>query len=217
MSLWADFLTNDKRAIHKWTHYFPAYENHFGRFRNRSLIMVEIGCGEGGSLQMWKRYFGPLAQIVGVDIRPECRELEDDQIAIRIGDQGDAIFLSSLVEEFGPPDIVVDDGSHMMAHMVASFLTLYPTMSKNGVYAVEDLHTCYWEEYDGGYRREGSFIELCKDRIDQLNAEHSRGAISESEFSTSTTSIHFYDSLVVFERGRYMRKHAPIIGGSTVV
>lgn len=212
MSLWADFLTNDQRAIHKWTHYFPAYESHFGRFRNRSLLILEIGCGDGGSLQMWKRYFGPQAQIVGVDIRPECRELEEDQISVRIGDQADAIFLSSLVEEFGPPDIVVDDGSHMMGDMVASFSTLYPAMSKNGVYVVEDLHTCYWEEYDGGFRREGSFVELCKNLIDQLNAEHSRGAVPEGEFSTSTTSIHFYDSLVVFERGRYLRKHAPIIG-----
>jgi hypothetical protein len=212
MSLWTDFLTNDQRVIHKWTHYFPAYESHFGRFRNRSLMFLEIGCGEGGSLQMWKRYFGPVAQIVGVDIRQECSELEEDQITVRIGDQGDPVFLSSLVEEFGPPDIVLDDGSHKMSDMVASFSTLYPAMSKNGVYVVEDLHTCYWEEYDGGFRREGTFIELCKTLIDQLNAEHSRGAVLANEFSTSTTSIHFYDSLVVFERGRYLRKHAPEIG-----
>lgn len=212
MNLWADFLTNDQRAIHKWTHYFPAYERHFVRFRNQSLLILEIGCGDGGSLQMWKRYFGPLAQIVGVDIRQECSQLEEDQIAVRIGDQGDAMFLSSLVEEFGSPDIVIDDGSHIMGDMIASFSTLYPAMTKNGVYVVEDLHTCYWDEYEGGLRREGSFIELCKDFIDQLNAEHSRGAVPESEFSTSTTSIHFYDSLVVFERGRYLPKHAPIIG-----
>lgn len=118
-------------------YYFPAYESHFSRFRSRSLLILEIGCGDGGSLQMWKRYFGPLAQIVGIDIRPECKELEEDQITVRIGDQSDAVFLSSLVEEFGPSDIVLDDGSHMMGDMVAAFSTLYPAMSKNGVWICE--------------------------------------------------------------------------------
>ena len=87
MTLWSDFHTNDKRIIHKWMHYFPAYEQHFQRYINRSMVFWEIGCGEGGSLQMWKRFFGPHARIVGLDIRPECMEFEENQISVRIGDQ----------------------------------------------------------------------------------------------------------------------------------
>ena len=56
MSLWSGFLTNQERLIHKWKHYFPVYERHFEKFVNTDLIFIEIGCGEGGSLQMWKRY-----------------------------------------------------------------------------------------------------------------------------------------------------------------
>jgi cephalosporin hydroxylase len=149
MNLWSDFLTNNERLIHKWKHYFPIYERHFSRYVYRPLTFIEIGCGLGGSLQMWKRYFGPHVTIVGIDILPRCKEYEEDQIEVRIGSQQDASFLQSVLEEFGTPDIVLDDGSHMMSHVVATFQFLYPRVSHNGVYMVEDLHTAYWEEYEG--------------------------------------------------------------------
>ncbi len=212
MSLWLDFLTNDQRLIHKWKHYFPVYECHFGRFVNRDTVFIEIGCGEGGSLQMWKRFLGPHARIVGIDINPHCASFAEDQIEIRIGDQSDASFLARIVDEFGAPDVVLDDGSHMMSHIEASFAALYPRVGRNGVYVVEDLHTAYWGEYEGGHNRKGSFIEHCKDLIDELNADHARGAISPTDFTRSTLSMHFYDSIVVFEKGRHTAKRAPQIG-----
>jgi hypothetical protein len=76
---------------------------------------------------------------------------------------------------------------------------------------VEDLHTAYWPEFEGGLHRDESFIEQCKGLIDELNADHSRGALAPTAFTGSTLSMHFYDSVVVFERGRHLRKHAPQI------
>jgi SAM-dependent methyltransferase len=213
MSLWAEFLTNQKLIIHKWAHYFPIYEDHFGRYINRPMLFLEIGCGQGGSLQLWKRYLGPLAQIVGIDIVEACGKFEEDQIAVRIGNQADWAFLDDVLAEFGPPDVVLDDGSHLMSHIQASFAHLYPRMSPTGVYMVEDLHTAYWQQFEGGLRREGSFIERCKRLIDELNADHAGEALAPTAFTRSTLSMHFYDSVVVFERGRHLRKHAPQIGG----
>jgi hypothetical protein len=212
MTLWAQFLDNQERVIHKWTHYFPVYERHLNAFVNKSVVIVEIGCGEGGSLQMWKRYLGPFARIVGIDHRPECRELEESQISVRIGEQQDREFLESVVKEFGRPDVVIDDGGHVMQHVCASFRTLYPRLSKNGVYVVEDVHTAYWEEYGGGLKRPDTFIELCKELIDELNAVHARGVIAPTRFTRTTRSIHFYDSIVVFERGTHVKRRAPKIG-----
>jgi len=212
MTLWSDFLTNDKRVIHKWKHYFPIYERHFKDFVSKPLTFVEIGCGQGGSLQMWKRYFGPHARIVGVDINPKCKTFEEDQIEVRIGQQQDHEFLKRLMDEFGPPDIVLDDGSHVMSHVSGTFQFLYPRIAKNGVYLVEDLHTAYWDEYEGGLGKPSTFIGLCKTLIDELNADHSRGALPPTEFTKSTMSMHFYDSVAVFERGIHTRKWAPQIG-----
>jgi hypothetical protein len=213
MDLWGDFLTNQGAVIHKWEHYFPIYDRYFQAWRNRTLTFLEIGVAKGGSLQMWRRAFGPLARIVGVDIDPKCRRHEGPGVFVRIGDQSDPAFLQSLIDEFGAPDIVLDDGSHQMADIRATFDFLYPRLPKNGVYMVEDLHTAYWKEYGGGLDAPESFIAHAKALIDRLNADHARGALAPDAFTRDTFSIAFYDSVVVFEKGHAWRKEAPAIGG----
>ena len=213
MSLWSEFLNNRQRTIHKWTHYFAAYEHHFQRYVNRPVLFLEIGCGRGGSAQMWKRWLGPHAHIVGIDINPECARFAESQIDIRIGSQADTAFLQSVLDEFGTPDIVLDDGSHQMAHVVETFRFLYPRTARDGVYMVEDLHTAYWDEYGGGLGREGSFIELCKRLIDELNADWTRGQLPPTDFTRSTLSMHFYDSIAVFERGTHQIAREERISG----
>jgi len=212
MALWDLFQNNTGRVIHKWTHYFPIYEHFFREYVGKPLVFIEIGCGRGGSLQMWKKYFGPHATIIGIDILPKCKEYEEEQINIRIGSQSDIPFLSSIIEEFGLPDIVLDDGSHLMSDILNTFNFLYSKTNKNGIYIVEDLHTAYWEEYEGGFRKDGTFIEKCKHLIDELNSEHSRGKVAVSDFAKTTLSMHFYDSIAVFQKGTYGKKHAPQIG-----
>ncbi len=202
MSLWENFLTNDGRMIHKWTHYFPVYERHFGRFRDRPFTLIEIGCGAGGSLAMWKRFFGPFVQIVGLDIRPECKSFEEHQIQIRIGDQSDTHFLQSVIDEFGSPAIVIDDGSHIQQHVSATFDFLYPKTQPDGIYVVEDLHTAYWPDHGGGLNEPASFIERCKRLIDELNGVWTPDRQLVTPFTKQTMSMAFYDSMVVFERGR---------------
>lgn len=213
MDLWTDFLTNEGEVIHKWIHYFPIYERYFAPWRNRAVTFLEIGVSRGGSLKMWRRALGPLATIVGIDIDPKCRRHEAAGISVRIGDQSDTAFLAAVVEEFGAPDIVLDDGSHRMAHLRASFDFLYPKLPKNGVYVVEDLHTAYWPKFGGGLGEPASFIEHAKSLVDQLNADHTRGAVTPDAFTRETLSIAFFDSVVVFEKGAVPRKEAPAIGG----
>lgn len=201
MSLWQDNLTNDGKIIHKWPHYFPIYERHFSRWQNRSLVFWEVGVYGGGSLEMWQRYFGPNAVIVGIDINPECREHGRTGINVRIGNQADTEFLATVIEEFGPPDVVLDDGSHQMRPTWEMFEFVYPQVPKNGVYMVEDMHTSYWAKWGGSLRDENTFINRCKNLVDELNAEHTNGEVPVSDFTKTTDSITFYDSMVVFEKG----------------
>jgi cephalosporin hydroxylase len=213
MNSWNYFCNNKVgRPIHKWKHYFPIYDRHFNRFVNHPCTFLEIGCGNGGSLQMWKNLLGAHAQIIGIDIRPECKEFEEEHINIRIGDQKDIEFLASIIEEFGCPDIVLDDGGHHMDQMNTSFEFLYPRVTQKGIYVVEDLHTAYWAEYGGGINNPLSFMEKIKKLIDLLNAEHTRGELEVTDFTKNTISMHLYDSVCVFEKGRTLPKSAPIIG-----
>jgi hypothetical protein len=213
VTLWSEFQGNSQRTIHKWAHYFPAYEAHLSRFVNRPVFFLEIGAGRGGSAQMWKRYLGPHAQIVSIDINPECKKFEEDQIAFRIGSQSDLSFLATVLEEFGTPNIVLDDGSHQMSDVIETFRFLYPRTAADGVYLVEDLHTAYWSEFGGGLKREGTFIELAKGLVDELNADWTREALAPTEFTRSTLSMHFYDSMAIFERGRQLGKRNLRISG----
>jgi len=212
MGLYQQYLNNKGPVVHKWHHYFPVYERHFSSWKNRSLTFWEIGVFKGGSLPMWQQYFGPYARVVGIDIDPSCKAHERSGISVRIGNQSDPVFLNDVVAEFGVPDIVLDDGSHRMGDLWTTFQHLYPLMGKNGIYAIEDLHTCYWPEYGGGLHHPDSMIEKAKHLIDQLNADHARGAVAPNAFTKSTYSLCFYDSLLVIEKGNVWRKEADAIG-----
>ncbi len=150
---------------------------------------------------MWKHYFGDRAKIYGVDIHPECKRLEEENIQIFIGSQSDRSFLRKLKAEIPKVDILIDDGGHTMRQQIITFEELYEHVDENGVYLCEDTHTSYWLKYGGGHRRRGTFMEFSKTLIDRLNAFHSeQSSLKADAFSHSVRSIHFYDSIVVFEK-----------------
>lgn len=128
-------------------------------------------------------------------------------IEIHIGDQPDPVYMKELVERLPELAIILDDGGHEMKQQIHSFEVLYPLLSPQGVYLCEDVHTSYWSNYGGGCRRSGTFIEHAKRLIDRLNAfsmenDATRGFRKQpvTEFTPSTDSIHFYDSVIVFEK-----------------
>ncbi len=201
------FLANRGRLIHKWMHYFDIYDRHFAPYRGRKLTIVEFGVSHGGSLQMWRHYFGRRAAITGVDVNPACAALGDDGIDVVIGDQEDRGFLRDLADRVGMIDIVIEDGGHTMAQQIATFEELWPRVRPGGIYLVEDLHTSYWPAYGGGYRRPGTFIEYAKNLIDQQHAWHSREpeSLQVDAYTRSIRGMHVYDSIIVFDKGRVTR------------
>lgn len=208
------FLNNNGKILHKWIHYFDIYERYFRQYVGKKILMIEIGVSKGGSLDMWKAYFGENVTIVGIDIEPDCKKFEDKEnnVFVEIGDQSDVDFLKSVIEKYGRPDIVLDDGSHIMNHISKSFDYLYYNMKESGTYLVEDLHCAYWNEYGGGFRVERSFIEFAKRKVDEINASYTRGAQDITEFTKVSQSVHFYDSIIVFEKRPQNRKFHTMTG-----
>lgn len=129
------------------------------------MTLLEIGVFHGGSLQIWRDYLGPQARIIGIDVNPQCAKIQEPDCEIIIGSQSDRGFLRERRERrdrcgrCGRIDILIDDGGHRMEHKMVSFQELFPMIDANAVYIAEDLHTCYWREYGGGYRNPYSFIE----------------------------------------------------------
>lgn len=188
----------------KWTHYFPIYDRHFSPWRNRTLTFLEVGVLKGGSGAIWSKFFGPMARIIGIDIDPDCKQYQTDQYQIRIGDQSDPKFLQSVVDEFGVPDVILDDGSHQQNHIYSTFSYLYPKMHLNCVYMVEDLHTSYWPSHGGSLSDPQTFMNKTKSYLDQLNTQHN--GLQVDPVVKDTFGISIYDSIVVFEKGRTYNK-----------
>lgn len=203
------FDNNPGRLLHKWLHYFEIYDHHFSRYRGKPVNIVEIGVFHGGSIQLWKDYFGPQAKIYGVDIDPRCKQFEEENVRILIGDQGNRTFLRQLKQEIPRPDILIDDGGHLMHQQIATFEELYPFVADDGVYLCEDLHTSYWPSWGGGLRRSGTFIEYSKQLVDALNGFHiSSAAGVPVAITQSAHSLHYYDSVLVVEKQR--RENLPV-------
>lgn len=162
---------------HKWSHYFAIYQAVFGPRRAEPLRILEIGVLGGASLRLWKRYFNhPGTLIVGIDILPECIKFDApaDGIRVRIGNQTDARFLNRVVEEFGPFDLIIDDGSHHSSHVIASFNHLYADgLKESGIYFVEDLHASYWHPWRDSRK---SFLDMCKELLEHMHAHYQRAA-----------------------------------------
>jgi limonene-1,2-epoxide hydrolase len=197
------FLANTSgKVIHKWMHYFDVYERHLSQYRGKSINLLEIGVSKGGSLEMWRDYLGPDAKIYGVDIDPECKKFENEQISIMIGSQSDRSFLKDIAQKIPTIDILIDDGGHTMDQQITTFQELYPHINERGVYICEDLHTSYWKEFGGGLKKPDTFIEFSKNLVDSINAWHIKDQNQEiDEFTKSMKSIHYYDSMFVIEKG----------------
>jgi hypothetical protein len=215
--LYSFFLQRrNTRPMHKWHHYFEVYERHFGRLRHARPAVLEIGVQGGGSLEMWRDYFGEDARLYGIDSSPGAKRNEDIATKVYIGDQADRNFLREVRREVGMLDIVIDDGGHRADQQITSFEELYSALSETGVYLVEDTHTALW---GGTYnnRPDGlNILSFAAARCAQLMEWSGRRenfhqlmtdqnvtlADKVSEFCRTTKAITFYDSIVVFERGR---------------
>lgn len=198
------YLKRSHRILYKWWHYFEIYETYLHKFAGKDIKFLEIGVFRGGSMQMWRDYFGEKATIVGLDIDERCKQYEEGNIHICIGSQADRTFLEEVSQKWGPFDAILDDGSHIMEHMIITFETLFPLLKEGGVYMCEDCSSCYQPEYGGEYLKKESFIEYSKNFADCVNSQfvNFEKADMLPPYAEYIKACHYYDSMVVVEKKR---------------
>ncbi len=199
----------DHKVLNKWMHYFEVYDKFFSKYRGKDVTVLEIGVFKGGSLQMWKNYFktsGNKVKIYGIDIDPECKKLEEDDIKIIIGSQEDRNFLQEVKQQIGKVDILIDDGGHTMNQQLITFHELFDLVDDEGIYLCEDLHTSYMKEYGGSYKGE-TFIEYSKNLIDFLHAQYSEtDRLVNNVYSEKIKFITYCDSMIFIEKKKKTTK-----------
>lgn len=201
--------------IHKWHHYLPIYERYFGPLRSQPIRFLEIGVAKGGSLEMWRSYFGDQALIYGIDIDPACAQFDGAAANVRIGSQADPSFLNAVVDEMGGVDVVLDDGSHKMDHIRTSLRTLFPRLALGGLYMIEDLQTSYWRKFGGGYGKDANFFNAVRSMIDDMHHWYHDKPVKHLEMKDSVAGLHIHDSIVVIEKAKVDRPTHSWVGAGS--
>ena len=81
------FYEHEGKLIHKWDNYFEVYDRYFSKYQGKKVNILEIGIAHGGSIQLWKKYFGVQVHVYSIDINPACKSLEEENTTIFIGTQ----------------------------------------------------------------------------------------------------------------------------------
>lgn len=123
---------NDTQQISKLAHYLPIYESVIDQ--TKPIRMLKIGSFYTESVRGWQEYLHPNSHIVGVDTNSKMLKIADSEgIHVRIAnEEGSVAFLKEAAAEFGPFDVIVDDGSHTSSHMVDSFRCLFANFLSDG-------------------------------------------------------------------------------------
>jgi hypothetical protein len=205
LKMLATVYGSDKWNVHRYAQH---YEEHFRNFRRKSINVLEIGIGGyddpkrgGRSLRMWRAWF-PKARIHGIDIFDKSPHNER-RIITHQGSQTDAAFLDGVIEKIGRVDIIIDDGSHSSADVIATFGLLFPRLADGGYYAVEDTQTSYWPHEGNVTERNspGTTMGFFKSLADGLNWEEYFGDYVPTYLDLNLTEIHFYHNLIVLRKG----------------
>jgi hypothetical protein len=100
MNIKESFNKSKYRSI-KHSSYFRVYDQLFEKYVGKKFTFVEIGVLGGGSLFMWRNYFGPNARIIGVDLNPGAKKWESCGFEIFIGSQDDENFWNEFIKSVG--------------------------------------------------------------------------------------------------------------------
>ena len=163
---------NDKLSV-KWSSLIEKYDELFLKYKEKKVNILEIGVQNGGTLEIYSKYFKQCQNIVGVDINPKCQNLKysDDRIKVIIGNINDDKIKDEILN-LPKFDIIIDDGSHSSQDIIKTFILYYNHLNNNGLYIVEDLHCSYWKEYSGGLFFPISSISFFKKIVDVINYDH---------------------------------------------
>lgn len=178
----------------KHSTYFHVYDSLFSSWQGRDVIFVEVGIFGGGSLFMWRDFFGPKARIIGIDLNPAAKKYEKDGFEIFIGNQSDPRFWEDFYSKVGNIDILLDDGGHTYEQQILTVQSSLSNISDGGLLVVEDTHTSYQRGFGS---KIFSFMQFAHKMTDKINMRHHefQGKIAEHR----VWSIRFFESFVVFD------------------
>ncbi len=222
---------HEGKLADKWRGYFGHYERNLGPFRDSPVSLLEVGIQNGGSIEIWSRYFQNAEILVGCDIDPLCGNLRfaDSRIHVVVGDANSPAAQETIHSLCGTYDLIIDDGSHRSSDIIKTFCLYFPKLKEGGVFVVEDLHCSYWQEFEGGLFDPFSSISFFKNLCDIVNSEHwgidlapvqlLKGALDRFDAEIRWEDLQKIHSIEFVNSICFIRKAAPgdnVLGGRFV-
>ena len=199
LEIYKSYLASPYLSL-KHSAYFQVYEELLSKYRNKKITFVEVGVLNGGSLFMWRDFFGPESRIIGVDFNPLAKRWEEDGFEIFIGSQSSPDFWRDFFSSIGMVDVLLDDGGHTNEQQIVTTHQSIPFIKDGGLLIVEDVHASYFKDF--GNPSKYSFINYAKLFIDGINARFPGVEVVKNMFRDAVYSAHFYDSIVAFSVDR---------------
>ena len=193
---YAAFIDSPEPSF-KHTTYFSAYDALLSKYRGKPITFVEIGVLNGGSLFMWREFFGPQARIIGVDLNPGAKKWEQHGFEIYIGSQQDPTFWEQFRKDIGEITVVLDDGGHTFLQQIITTECLLDNISDGGMLIVEDTHTSYMNDFGD---RNLNFLKYVFQCIHRINSRF--GEFQPPQEDTRIFSLEVFDSIVAFKVDR---------------
>jgi len=176
----------------KHSNYFQVYDELLTKYVGHSITFLEIGVLDGGSLFMWRDFFGKDARIIGIDMNPEAEKWRQNGFEIFIGDQADPNFWKKLYSEIGLIDVLLDDGGHRNDQQLVTMELSIANIRDGGVVIIEDTQTSYMKFEN---IKKFSFVNLLCKKIDALYSRSGDLRINGSVYSNYVHSIQFFESI----------------------
>lgn len=215
------YSTHQGKVSDKWGIYLPTYDRLFSPYRAQPVRLLEVGVQNGGSLEIWSKYFVQAQKLIGCDINPACSALqyEDPRVAIVVGDANTDAAEHQITSHAQQFDIVIDDGSHRSSDIIKTFVRYFPKVVDGGIFVAEDLHCSYWQEFEGGLHDPYSSMSFFKLLADVVNHEHwgtpqkrvdltqgiqkRYGVTLNEEILSCIHSVEFVNSICVIRKQEY--------------
>lgn len=123
----ADF-GSDKDTIHSYGEFYSTLLAPY--IDRENFTLLEIGVQNGSSMRAFRDYL-PKAGLVGVDIK---EPISVDGYEFYHADINEF----TTMERF---DVIIDDGSHLIAEQLKALENLYDNLKDGGVYVIEDIQS----------------------------------------------------------------------------
>ena len=183
----------------KHTNYFDIYDKLLSKYIGKDITFVEIGILDGGSLFMWRDFFGKNARIIGVELNPEATKWREHGFEIYIGNQSDPLFWREFFNEVGNIDVLLDDGGHRNDQQIITVKSSLPHLRDEGLIIIEDTQTSFmkFESF-----QKYSFVNFLQGKIRSLYSRSDELNLESDVFSESVHSLEFFTGVCALHINR---------------